>query len=48
MKVDLRSEAGLLKSTLLHRLNLINVPWGRLVDAQAVFGFSGGVARLRE
>jgi hypothetical protein len=33
--VDLRSEAGLLKSTLLHRLNLIDVPWGRLVDAQA-------------
>jgi Family of unknown function (DUF5682) len=33
--VDLRSEAGLLKSTLLHRLELIAVPWGRLVDAQA-------------
>lgn len=35
IKPDLRSEAGLLKSTLLHRLNLINVPWGKLVDAQA-------------
>jgi hypothetical protein len=35
VKLDLRSEAGLLKSTLLHRLNLIHVPWGRLVDAQA-------------
>jgi len=35
IKVDLRSEAGLLKSTLLHRLNLINVPWGKLLDAQA-------------
>jgi hypothetical protein len=35
IKLDLRSEAGLLKSTLLHRLNLIRVPWGRLVDAQA-------------
>jgi len=35
IKLDLRSEAGLLKSTLLHRLNLINVPWGKLVDAQA-------------
>lgn len=35
MKLDLRSEAGLLKSTLLHRLNLINVPWGKLVDSQA-------------
>ena len=33
--LDLRSEAGLLKSTLLHRLTLINVPWGRLVDAEA-------------
>jgi hypothetical protein len=33
--VDLRSEAGLLKSTLLHRLDLIAVPWGRLIDAQA-------------
>src|SRR5215470_8187359 len=35
IKLDLRSEAGLLKSTLLHRLNLIKVPWGRLTDAQA-------------
>jgi hypothetical protein len=35
MKLDLRSEAGLVKSTLLHRLNLINVHWGKLVDAQA-------------
>jgi hypothetical protein len=25
----------LLKSTLLHRLDLISVPWGRLIDAQA-------------
>jgi uncharacterized protein DUF5682 len=35
IKLDLRSEAGLLKSTLLHRLNLLKVPWGRLTDAQA-------------
>jgi hypothetical protein len=35
VKLDLRSEAGLLKSTLLHRVNLINVPWGKLIDAQA-------------
>ena len=35
VRLDLRSEAGLLKSTLLHRLNLINVPWGKLTDAQA-------------
>ena len=33
--VDLRSEAGLLKSILLHRLDLIAVPWGRVVDAEA-------------
>jgi hypothetical protein len=35
IKLDLRSEAGLQKSTLLHRLNLIHVPWGKLMDAQA-------------
>ncbi|HEY4358056.1 MAG TPA: DUF5682 family protein [Acidobacteriaceae bacterium] len=35
VKLDLRSEAGLLKSTLLHRLNLIDVHWGKLLDAQA-------------
>jgi hypothetical protein len=31
--VDLRSESGLAKSLLLHRLNIINVPWGRLFEA---------------
>ncbi len=35
VRLDLRSEAGLLKSTLLHRLILIGVPWGRLIDAEA-------------
>jgi hypothetical protein len=35
IRVDLRTEAGLLKSTLLHRLNLIGVSWGKLIDAQA-------------
>lgn len=30
LSLDLRSEAGLAKSLLLHRLNLISVPWGRL------------------
>ncbi len=35
LSVDLRSETGLLKSELLHRLLLINVPWGRLTEAQA-------------
>lgn len=33
--LDLRSETGLAKSTLLHRLLLIDLPWGRLTDAQA-------------
>jgi hypothetical protein len=35
VRLDLRSEAGLLKSTLLHRLLLLNVKWGRLIDAEA-------------
>jgi hypothetical protein len=35
VRLDLRSEAGLLKSTLLHRLNLIDVRWGKLIDAEA-------------
>lgn len=35
VKLDLRSEAGLLKSTFLHRLNLIGIQWGRLIDAEA-------------
>lgn len=33
--LDLRSEAGLLKSTLLHRLSLIGVDWGKLLEAEA-------------
>jgi hypothetical protein len=33
--LDLRSEAGLAKSTLLHRLLLIDVPWGRLSHASS-------------
>jgi hypothetical protein len=44
--VDLRSDAGLLKSTLLHRLNLIAVPWGRLVDAEAGRGTFREIWRL--
>jgi hypothetical protein len=35
LSLDLRTEAGSLKSTLLHRLLLIDVPWGTLVDAEA-------------
>lgn len=33
LSVDLRSESGLARSTLLHRLNALDVPWGRLADA---------------
>jgi hypothetical protein len=33
IRLDLRTEAGLAKSTLLHRLSLLNVPWGRLTEA---------------
>ncbi len=30
LPVDLRSENGLARSTLLHRLNVLDAPWGRL------------------
>jgi hypothetical protein len=40
---DLRSESGLAKSVLLHRLDLIEVPWGRMVGA----GRSRGTFRER-
>ncbi|MCI5075043.1 DUF5682 family protein [Oricola sp.] len=33
LSVDLRSESGLARSTLLHRLNILDVPWGTLADA---------------
>ncbi len=33
LTLDLRSESGLMRSTLLHRLNALDVPWGRLMDA---------------
>jgi hypothetical protein len=42
LRVDLRSEAGLLKSTLLHRLTILHVPWGRLVETD------GGRGTFRE
>jgi hypothetical protein len=35
LKLDLRTEVGLARSTLLHRLDLINVRWGKLIDAEA-------------
>ncbi|WP_199225351.1 DUF5682 family protein, partial [Caulobacter sp. HMWF025] len=41
--LDLRSETGLAKSALLHRLTLIDVPWGRLTDV----GGSRGTFRER-
>jgi hypothetical protein len=41
--LDLRSEIGLAKSALLHRLTLIDVPWGRLTDV----GGSRGTFRER-
>jgi hypothetical protein len=46
-RVDLRSEAGLLKSTLLHRLLILRVPWGRLTEADAGRGTFREVWRLR-
>lgn len=33
LSVDLRSENGLARSTLLHRLLILGVPWGKLLDA---------------
>lgn len=47
IRLDLRSEAGLLKSTLLHRLNLIHVPWGRMLDANSSRGTFREVWMLR-
>lgn len=32
LSLDLRSESGLARSTLLHRLAALNVPWGRPID----------------
>ncbi|MER9969022.1 DUF5682 family protein [Mesorhizobium sp. M0060] len=43
LSVDLRSESGLFRSTLLHRLNVLGVQWGRLTDA----GRSRGTFRER-
>ncbi|QKC85051.1 DUF5682 family protein [Mesorhizobium sp. NZP2077] len=43
LSVDLRSESGLFRSTLLHRLNVLGVHWGRLTDS----GRSRGTFRER-
>lgn len=33
LTLDLRSDSGLARSTLLHRLTALDVPWGRIADA---------------
>lgn len=43
LSIDLRSESGLFRSTLLHRLNVLGVNWGRLTDV----GRSRGTFRER-
>lgn len=43
LSVDLRSESGLFRSTLLHRLNVLGVHWGKLTDS----GSSRGTFRER-
>ncbi len=43
LAIDLRSEGGLDRSTLLHRLSILDVPWGRQIDA----GRSRGTFRER-
>jgi Family of unknown function (DUF5682) len=47
VSLDLRSDAGLAKSLLLHRLALINVPWGSLLDAGSSRGTFRENWRLR-
>jgi hypothetical protein len=47
VRLDLRSEAGLLKSTLLHRLLILNVSWGSLIEAETGRGTFREVWRLR-
>lgn len=43
LSVDLRSDSGLYRSTLLHRLAVLDVPWGQLRDS----GRSRGTFRER-
>jgi hypothetical protein len=43
LAIDLRSDGGLDRSTLLHRLSILEVPWGQLIDA----GRSRGTFRER-
>jgi uncharacterized protein DUF5682 len=44
--LDLRTETGLAKSVLLHRLDLLGVTWGRLIDAEAGRGTFREIWRL--
>jgi hypothetical protein len=44
--LDLRSDTGLAKSVLLHRLDLLGVTWGRLVEAEAGRGTFREIWRL--
>lgn len=46
LSLDLRSDAGLLKSTLLHRLCLMKINWGTLLDAEAGRGTFREIWRL--
>lgn len=43
LQLDLRSDSGLFRSTLLHRLSLLSVPWGQPLDP----GRSRGTFRER-
>ena len=43
LSLDLRSDSGLFRSTLLHRLSILDVPWGRPIDP----GKSRGTFRER-
>jgi hypothetical protein len=43
LAIDLRSESGLDRSTLLHRLTILGVPWGKIAEA----GRSRGTFRER-
>ena len=47
ISLDLRSDAGLAKSLLLHRLTLINVPWGHMQGAGSSRGTFRENWRLR-
>lgn len=46
IRLDLRTEAGLAKSTLLHRLLLLGVSWGTLIEADAGRGTFREIWRL--